>query len=200
MKILIATENPHKLKEIKAIISADGAEFLTLRDFPQLKLPPETGKTFKENAVIKARYGAQKTKLWTLAEDTGLEVDFLGGAPGVLSARYAGEEKNYGKNNEKLLSELAGIASAQRKARFRCVMALCPSDGKLFIEEGILEGEIAFEPRGKNGFGYDPLFMPAGETRTLAEMTDEQKNKLSHRRRAIDKISHHIKLAASGKI
>lgn len=185
-KVVLATKNPHKVEEILAILGGiPGIEWLTYRDtsFPDVN---EVGETLEENAVLKATAVARETGLPALAEDTGLEVEALGGAPGVRSARFAGEGKDYRANNEKLLELLRGIRD--RRARFRTVVVLAFPDGRTWMREGTLEGTIAEAPRGKGGFGYDPLFVPEGDHRTLAEMAPEEKNAISHRRRALEAI------------
>lgn len=196
-KLLIATGNVHKAEELAALVPELGIKYLTLRDFPEFQPPPEDGLTLAENAAIKARAAAMNCRLWALADDTGLEVDALGGAPGVFSARFAGPECDYGANNKKLLAQMAGIK--KRTARFRCVMALCSPDGaNVITEAGVLEGVIADTPRGDNGFGYDPLFIPENSALTLAEMTSAQKNAISHRFNAVRYMVKHIKRYAEG--
>ncbi len=183
-KVVLATKNPHKVEEILAILGdIPGIEWLTFRDIPFSDVE-EVGETLEENAILKATAVARETGLPALAEDTGLEVEALGGAPGVRSARFAGEGKDYRANNEKLLRLLEGVSN--RGARFRTVAVLALPDGRTWKAEGVLEGEIAGAPRGEHGFGYDPLFIPEGETRTLAEMPPEEKNRISHRRRALE--------------
>jgi len=184
VKVLLGTTNPAKLREILSILgSIPSLTWLTPAD---VRLPEvaETGDTFEENAIAKARAMVGATGYATLAEDSGLEVEALGGAPGVRSARYAGEPPNYTANNRKLLAALAGVPD--RRARFRTVAALALPDGRAWTAEGVLEGTIAEIPRGVGGFGYDPLFIPLGETRTLAEMSADEKNALTHRRRALE--------------
>ncbi|MFN3346587.1 MAG: RdgB/HAM1 family non-canonical purine NTP pyrophosphatase, partial [Candidatus Bipolaricaulaceae bacterium] len=146
--------------------------------------PKEEGSTLEENAIIKAVTYARLAGLPTIAEDTGLEVEALGGAPGVLSSRFSGKEKDYAANNRKLLELLEGVED--RRARFRTVAVLALPDGRFWKSEGILEGEIARSPRGTGGFGYDPVFIPRGETRTLAELLPAEKNAISHRRKALE--------------
>ena len=186
MQILIASNNPHKSEEIAAILSGfPGIDILTLRD---LAAPPpepvEDGATLEENAYIKAREVYDATGMPTLADDTGLEVDALGGEPGVHSARYAGAAATYADNCAKLLGELGSRDSAERRARFRTVMCFVDGDRTLFAE-GMVEGSIIASPRGDGGFGYDPLFVPDGETRTFAEMPASEKHAISHRGRAL---------------
>lgn len=183
-KVVLATKNPHKVEEILAILGdIPGIEWLTFREISFSDVE-EVGETLEENAVLKATAVARETGLPALAEDTGLEVEALGGAPGVRSARFAGAGKDYRANNEKLLRLLEGVRN--RRARFRTVAVLALPDGRMWKTEGVLKGKIAEAPRGEHGFGYDPLFIPEGETRTLAEMLPEEKNVISHRRRALE--------------
>jgi XTP/dITP diphosphohydrolase len=193
MKLLIATGNLHKAREITCIIPPLNIEYLTLKDFPSIEMPAETGKTFEENAVLKAKSACRQSGVISLADDSGLEVGCLGGAPGVYSARYAGEHCSYADNNRKLLKELENVPLSKRQARFVCVTTLCFPDGKIITEKGILSGRIVLASRGKNGFGYDPVFEPEGSAKTLAELTPEEKNSISHRSRAIKKIIPHLK-------
>lgn len=183
MKLLIATRNAHKLAEIRQIFPVPGLELVSALDFPEIPDVVEDGKTLEANAVKKAVSLALATGLYALADDTGLEVEALGGAPGVYSARYAGEPPDYAANNRKLLAELA--AHSNRRAQFRCVVAFSDPSGKAQYVEGICRGEIGQALRGTQGFGYDPLFIPEGESRTFAEMDSEEKNQISHRGRAL---------------
>jgi XTP/dITP diphosphohydrolase len=214
--LLIATRNAHKVREIQAILGAQ-FQFLTLNDFPNAPKVIEDAKTFSGNATKKAvelaRWISLNSQLSTLnyvlADDSGLEVDALNGAPGVHSARFAALDKNENSedadNNSKLLRLLKNIPMEKRTARFRCVIALAPilkAENKnaspvCFADElelqtqlfdGACEGKILFEPRGQNGFGYDPLFVPNGFEKTFAELGDELKNKLSHRAKAVEKL------------
>ncbi len=197
-KVVLATKNPHKVEEILAILGdIPGIEWLTFRDVPFSDVE-EVGETLEENAILKATAVARETGLPALAEDTGLEVEALGGAPGVRSARFAGAGKDYRANNEKLLRLLEGVRN--RRARFRTVAVLALPDGRTWKAEGVLEGEIAGAPRGEHGFGYDPLFIPEGETRTLAEMPPEEKNEISHRRRALEAMRPILHELSSGKL
>ncbi len=184
MKVLLGTGNPAKLAEIREILGEiPGIEWVSAADL-SLPEPKEEGKTLEENAIIKAVAYAKRSGLPALAEDTGLEVEALGGAPGVLSSRFSGKEKDYAANNEKLLALLSG--KENRRARFRTVACLALPDGRFWTAEGVLEGTIAEKPKGTGGFGYDPLFIPQGETRTLAEMTSAEKNAISHRKKALE--------------
>ncbi|HMP73031.1 MAG TPA: RdgB/HAM1 family non-canonical purine NTP pyrophosphatase [Kiritimatiellia bacterium] len=183
MKLLIATRNPHKLEEIKAIFPLPGLHLVSALDFPDLPDVVEDGLTLEANAIKKAREWHAATGLPALADDTGLEVDALGGQPGVWSARYAGEPVDYHANNRKLLHELQHAPT--RTARFRSILALAGLSATILTVEGRVEGTMATAPRGTHGFGYDPLFIPEGHTRTFAEMTGPEKNQLSHRARAL---------------
>lgn len=183
MKILIASRNAHKIQEIREIFDLPGVEWVSTAEFPDLHDVVEDGDTFEANALKKATELARATGLWALADDSGLEVTALGNAPGVWSARYAGEPCNHANNNAKLLRELAG--KSDRSARFRCVAALSDPTGRAETVSGFCPGRIVDALRGAQGFGYDPLFVPDGYDRTFAEMGNEQKNKLSHRGRAL---------------
>jgi XTP/dITP diphosphohydrolase len=185
MEIVLATKNRGKLREIKGILKGLSIEILTLEDFPGLDLPPENADTFEENALVKARYVAQGTGLPALADDSGLEVDALAGAPGVRSARYAGPGASDKDNMEKLLEELKGIPAEKRSARFICVAAYAEPDGVEKTFQGRFEGMIAESATGEGGFGYDPVFFIPELGRTAAELTSEEKNELSHRGQAL---------------
>jgi XTP/dITP diphosphohydrolase len=186
VKLLVATSNAGKLVEIREIVAGIALELVSLRD---LRLPPpdETGDTFHANAAQKATISARQSGLWTLADDSGLCVEALGGAPGVHSARYAPTDE---ERRAKLLHALQGVPEEKRGAHFFCAVALSPPDGERILRaEGRVEGSIAFAERGTNGFGYDPIFLPA-ETpgHTLAELGSAEKNRLSHRGRALQRL------------
>jgi XTP/dITP diphosphohydrolase len=183
MKLIVATRNKHKLEEIQAILTGLDVELHSALDFPEIPDVVEDGDTFEANAIKKAVTLARATGCWALADDSGLEVAALGAAPGVFSARYAGEPVSYPANNAKLLRELAG--KTDRRARFRCVMALSDPAGHAETVEGRCDGQIIKELRGAAGFGYDPLFVPDGFAQTFAEMPADQKNAISHRGRAL---------------
>jgi len=183
MKVLIASHNRHKIEEIQQIFADFPVEFVSAADVPGLPDVVEDGDTFEANAKKKAIELAAAAQMWALADDSGLEVDALGGAPGVYSARYAGEPCDHAKNNEKLLKALAGVEN--RAARFRCVAALSSPSGDVRTVSGTCPGHIIAERRGAAGFGYDPLFVPEGETLTFAELGPEVKNRMSHRGRAM---------------
>jgi len=185
MKILIASRNAHKIQEIREIFDLPGVEWVSAADVPGLHDVEEDGETFEANAIKKATELARATGLWALADDSGLEVAALGNAPGVYSARYAGEPCDHARNNAKLLRELDG--QRDRSARFRCVAALSDPAGRAETVSGSCPGRIIERLRGTEGFGYDPLFVPDGFEQTFAEMGAEQKNRLSHRGRAMSR-------------
>jgi XTP/dITP diphosphohydrolase len=186
MKLLLGTKNRGKIKEIKEILQAlPELELFTCEDLPFSDVA-EQGGSFEENARLKAQRICMETGLPVLAEDSGLEVEALGGRPGVRSARFAGEQATDGENIAKLLSLLQGIS--ERRARFRTVAVLHFPNGEELLAEGELWGEIAKKPRGSLGFGYDPVFIPAGFARTLAELGPEIKNRISHRHRALERL------------
>lgn len=184
MKIVFATHNAHKVSEVQAVLGSE-YQLVTATEAGISEEIPETQPTIEGNALQKARYVYEHTGLNCFADDTGLEVEALNGAPGVYSARYAGEHVSYADNNKLLLKNLAGCQN--RKARFRTVIALI-LDGKEHLFEGRVEGTIATEPHGEGGFGYDPLFIPKGSQLTFAEMSPEAKNGISHRGRAVAKL------------
>lgn len=184
MKIVFATNNAHKLAEVSAVLGSE-YELVTLREVGITEDIPETGATLDENASIKARYVWERTGLDCFADDTGLEVEALNGAPGVRSARYATDGHDFAANNRKLLSELEG--KKNRRARFRTVISLIRGGQECHVE-GVVNGTIALEESGCEGFGYDPLFIPEGSDCTFAEMTAEQKNAISHRGRAVAEL------------
>jgi len=186
MKITLATKNRGKAVEIREILRGIDAELMTLEDFPQIVMPPERGDTFRENAVEKARFVAAATGTVALADDSGLEVDSLGGRPGVLSARYAGVGAADKDNVTKLLKELEGVPFEKRKARFVCVIAIAGPGVEEAAFEGTLEGYISTRPSGRGGFGYDPVFFIPGEKKTAAELELGEKNRISHRARALE--------------
>ena len=189
MKLVFATNTRHKLQEVKAIVG-DRVEILSLSDIGCCDDIPETADTLQGNALIKARYISEKYGVNCFADDTGLEVDALDGAPGVYSARYAGEECNSEANMQKLLQNLTG--KSERSAQFRTVIALIINgDEKLF--NGVVKGRISTEKLGDSGFGYDPIFIPEGFSESFAQMSAEQKNSISHRFRATEKLSNYLK-------
>lgn len=185
MEILFGSFNPKKVEEARAILGA-GYGLRWCGEFDGLAEVEETGADLVENAVLKAEAYARATGLPCFADDTGLEVEALGGAPGVYSARYAGPEGDAVANMARLLRELDGAAN--RRARFRTVIALATAGQPTYWIDGELAGEIVLERRGEGGFGYDPIFLPEGESRTLAQMTPEEKNRISHRARALARL------------
>ncbi|MDO3379287.1 XTP/dITP diphosphatase [Geoalkalibacter halelectricus] len=193
MELLVATRNAGKLKEIKRLFSEVGIEAVGLENFPELADVEEDGATFAVNAEKKARTIAAQTGRVTLADDSGLEVEALGGAPGVFSARFAGAGAGDADNNRKLLIELAGVPEEKRRAAFRCVMAYCTPQGACRFFEGTLPGRIIHEPRGGHGFGYDPLFLIPEYGKTLAELPLDVKNRISHRGQALRKVLAYLR-------
>ena len=188
--VIIATNNAHKVEEIETALNFEGWEFKSLKEAGIESSPEETGTTFEENARIKARAAHELTGAAVLADDSGLVVDALNGAPGVYSSRYAGEDGNDGANNTKLLHELEGVPDEQRTARFMCVLVFIDEDGSETVAQGSVEGRIGYELKGDGGFGYDPLFWPEcfNFECTLAEVTQENKNKVSHRGNALREL------------
>lgn len=185
MKLLIASRNEHKIGEIRAVFALPSVDMIAASGMPGLPEVEEDCDSYEGNAVKKAVSLALASGLWTLADDSGLDVDALGGAPGVRSARYAGEACDYSANNSKLLAELEN--HSVWTARFRCVVALSSPCGRAQTVEGVCEGRIIGELRGNGGFGYDPLFVPQNHLETFAEMRQELKNSISHRCRALMK-------------
>jgi XTP/dITP diphosphohydrolase len=190
-QIVLATRNGHKVRELLPLLEGLGVRVHTLEDFPHVGEVVEDGATLEENALKKARQVCRESTLPALADDSGLEVFYLNGEPGVYSSRYAGVGVSYAENRQKLLDRMMGVAPRRRGARFRCVIALV-APGIEKIAEGILEGTITEEPVGTGGFGYDPIFRPAGHRQTLAEMSLELKNTLSHRAQAVEKMKHEL--------
>jgi XTP/dITP diphosphohydrolase len=190
-RFVLATRNPDKVREIQDILTEETWELLSLLDFPQAGEVDEDGETFLDNALKKARASYQWTGIPSLADDSGLEVDYLGGAPGVLSSRFAGEGKDYQKNNAKLLQLLEDVVRENRTARFRCVVVLVDGEEEHWVE-GVCDGVVLEELRGDSGFGYDPVFFVPEKQKTFAEMTAEEKNTISHRGIAFRKMARVI--------
>lgn len=188
-KLVFASNNAHKLSEIRAILG-DRIEIISLSDLQCHDEIPETADTLEGNALIKARYVWEHYGLYCFADDTGLEVEALGGAPGVYSARFAGEHASFEDNVSLLLERLSGVA-APRRARFRTVIALIDEYGTHFFE-GSVDGEITLERSGAHGFGYDPVFRPEGREETFAQLTEQEKNSMSHRGRAVQKLVRYL--------
>jgi len=196
--LLLATRNSGKVREIARILEDAGWSLCSLREFEHVETPEENGETYADNAIAKARFYAAATGLCALADDSGLEVEALGGAPGVFSARYAGENASDADRRELLLAELAKTNDNDRRARFVCVVAIASADGAVLnVSEGTCEGTITFAPRGAGGFGYDPLFIPDGYNQTFAELPAEVKNQISHRARAVIKTHQFLKSCKS---
>ena len=184
--LLVATLNKGKLRELKELLSDLPFVLLSLEDFPGIETIPETGSTFLANASLKASGYARQAGVLTLADDSGLVVDALGGRPGVYSARYAGEDTSDAARVDKLLDEIRDTEVSKRTARFVSVTAIAASDGLILnASQGVCEGHIALEPRGAQGFGYDPVFLPEAYNLTFAELTPQIKNQLSHRARSL---------------
>tara|TARA_B100000029_G_scaffold157503_1_gene152803 strand:+ start:347 stop:952 length:606 start_codon:yes stop_codon:yes gene_type:complete len=191
-KIVLATHNMDKEAEMNAVLADLGFDLLTLNQFPEIGEIEETGTTLLENSFIKARTVYNVTGLPSLADDTGLEVDALNGAPGVFSSRYAGDNVTYEENLKKILHDLDGVPIQKRAARFRTVISFVTENSEL-TTDGVLEGVITNEPKGLNGFGYDPVFFVEDIGKTLAEISTEKKNKISHRSVALKKMKKIIK-------
>lgn len=185
-ELLIATTNKGKIVELRSLLSSLSLPLRSLAEFTEVADVPETGTTFAENAILKARGYATQTQLWTLADDSGLEVDALGGAPGVYSARYGGEGLADADRVKRLLEALSQSGDEDRRARFVCVIAIADPSGEILnLSTGICEGTIAYAPRGVNGFGYDPVFVPEGYDESFGELTTAIKERISHRARAL---------------
>lgn len=199
MKFLIATNNPNKLAEFRRILAPLGLDIISKADL-QIEIPEveETGQTFEKNALLKAAAACKASGLPAIADDSGLCVDALGGKPGVYSARFAGEPCDDRANNEKLLKVLEDIPFEQRTAHFVCAVACVFPDGRQFTLRGTCSGHIGFEPKGSNGFGYDPLFVTTEGT--FAELSAEQKDKISHRSRALRRLAEELKGYLRSKI
>ena len=189
MKLVIASRNIHKIREFRSILKKISAfDLLSLNDFPNYAPPPETGNTFEENAILKATHAAQNLKHWVIADDSGLVVPALKGAPGVYSRRYGGENATDKENRQKLLFEMRHVQEPNRQGYFECWIALASPKGLKKTAKGISEGMITEQERGSLGFGYDALFVKHEYGKTFAELEEETKNRISHRRKALDKI------------
>ncbi len=196
-EIVLATHNVHKARELRTLLSDLDVEVLTLDDISAGIALREDGDTFEMNAFQKARIVHTHTKRLSLADDSGLEVFYLHGRPGVFSARYAGAEATDEMNNQKLLEEMCGVAPRRRRAQFRSVLALV-GNGMEEVTEGICTGTLGEIPRGTHGFGYDPIFIPDGFAKTYAELTAEEKNRISHRARSFANMRHVLKAKLPG--
>ena len=192
-RILFATGNQGKMKEVREILADLGVEVVSMREAGVSAEIVEDGDTFEENAVIKARTIMELTGELTLADDSGLEIDALGGEPGVYSARYMGEDTSYHIKNNNLIQRLSGVPDQQRTARFVCSIAAAFPDGEIITTNGVIEGMIGYEEAGENGFGYDPIFVVPQLGCTTAQLSDEQKNEISHRGRALRKMKEELR-------
>lgn len=193
VELLVATNNEGKMRELNALLAKLPLRLRKLSELPRISEAEETGETFTQNAVLKARHYSSRSGLWTMADDSGLEVDALGGAPGVYSARYGGRGISYAERMALLLDSMSASGDASRLARFVCVIALAdPLTGEVETFEGVCEGRIADSPRGEGGFGYDPLFIPDGFTQTFGELPSEVKQRLSHRARALEQAHQYL--------
>jgi XTP/dITP diphosphohydrolase len=198
MRIILASHNRGKLREIRDLLAGLDVDWVSLSDIDGPPAVVEDGGTFYENALKKALAVAQYTQCTALADDSGLEVDALGGAPGIHSARYAGDGADDLKNMEKLLQELEGVPPERRQAAFRCVLVLCQPDGRHEAFEGRWEGRISEVMRGRRGFGYDPVFYLEDAGKTVAELLPEEKNRRSHRAQAIRKLKRRLEAMQGG--
>ncbi|MGW8850039.1 RdgB/HAM1 family non-canonical purine NTP pyrophosphatase [Streptomyces xiamenensis] len=190
-RLVLATRNAHKVTELRAILTGAGldVELIGADAYPDIPDVKETGVTFAENALLKARALARATQLPAVADDSGLCVDVLGGAPGIFSARWAGRHGDDRANLELLLAQLADIADPHRAAHFACAAALALPDGTERVVEGRLRGTLRHTPAGDGGFGYDPILTPDGDTRSVAQLTPEEKNRISHRAHAFQSLA-----------
>ena len=193
MKLVLATFNPDKARELKALLDLPRAEIVKLDPVLGAEAPDEIGATLEENATLKADAACRLTGLPAIADDTGLEVDALNGAPGIYSARFAGPDATYADNVRLLLARLDGVTPERRTARFRTVCVAIFPGGRRVTGEGVLEGRITVAPRGTHGFGYDPVFQPAGSDRTLAELSAAEKNSRSHRALAVRALAERLR-------
>lgn len=194
MQLVLATHNLHKIREFREMLKAlKNIDVLSLHQFPDYTLPEETGNTFLENAVIKAEEAAKTLRQWVLADDSGLVVLALGGRPGVFSKRYSGDEATDTENTAKLLDEMRQLSELDRSAYFECALALASPEGSIMkTVSGTVEGSIAMKEKGRNGFGYDSVFIKNDYDKTFAELDEQTKNKISHRRKAIDKLCPYL--------
>ena len=198
-ELLVATRNPGKIRELESLLEALPLRLRSLAEFPSIPEVDETGATFTENAVLKAVSYARQSALWTLADDSGLEVDALNGAPGVFSARYAGPEASDAERVTLLLDELSQTNDQRRRARFVCVIAIADADGQLaHVAQGLCDGHLAEAQRGTGGFGYDPIFIPDGYRQTFGELPLGVKQSISHRSRALQAASMFLRQRLQG--
>ena len=192
-KIVFATGNKGKVKEIQMILADLGVEVTTMKEEGIFVDVEENGTTYEENAMIKAREVAKYTNAIVMADDSGLEIDYLNKEPGIYSARYMGEDTSYRIKNGNLIERLAGVPDEKRTARFVCAIAAVLPDGRELTTRGVIEGRIGYEERGENGFGYDPIFYVPEFGKTTAELTEEEKNMVSHRGRALEIMKEELK-------
>ncbi|SFM06396.1 XTP/dITP diphosphohydrolase [Gracilibacillus orientalis] len=193
-ELIIATKNKGKMKDFRVLFEPLGIKISSLLDLSEpIDDIEETGTTFEENAAIKAEAICEKFNIPVIADDSGIEIDALNGAPGVYSARYAGEDKDDKTNLEKVLTEMQDVPQAERTGRFVCVLAIAQPGQQTIFKRGECEGTIGYQAIGKNGFGYDPIFYPTGSAKTMAEITPDEKNQISHRKKALDKIENWVK-------
>ncbi|MGP1434943.1 MAG: XTP/dITP diphosphatase [Catonella sp.] len=192
-KIVFATGNEGKIKEIKEILADFSVEVVSMKEMNITTEVEENGNTFEENSLIKARAISKLTGLPALADDSGLEVDYLNGEPGIYSARYLGRDTDYDYKNNYIIDKLKEAKDEERSARFVCVISLVLPDGREFIKKGVMEGQIAYEIQGENGFGYDPIFYLPQYGKTSAELSSDEKNKISHRGKALRAMKEVIK-------
>lgn len=189
MELLLATKNIHKIREIRSLLKTlNHLDLYSLNDFPAYIPPPENGKSFEENAILKAVHAAKTLGKWTIADDSGLIVPALNGAPGILSARYAGKNASDLDNRNKLLKEMQNLSGISRSACFECAIALASPEGLKKCFHGLCEGTIITEERGRNGFGYDSLFIKHDYQKTFGELEESVKNQVSHRAKAVEKL------------
>lgn len=189
MELVIASRNMHKIREFRSMLrSLKKCDLLSLVDFSDYEPPEESGQTFEENAILKAVHAATRLQHWVIADDSGLVIPALNGAPGVYSRRYAGEEATDRDNRLKLLKQMAHLEEGLRQGYFECCIALAGPDGLKKCVRGVVEGIIVHQERGRQGFGYDPLFIKHEYGKTFAELDEETKNRVSHRRKALDKL------------
>ena len=199
MRLLVATTNPNKVKEIRRVLDGADVEVITLDGWSDLAAPEETGRTFEDNARLKATYYARATGQVTVAEDSGIEIDALGGVPGVESARYAGEETSYPEKFARLYAALDRTGTRDSAARFVCALAVASPDAILFEARGVVEGRVAQEPAGSGGFGYDPFFFYPPYGRTLGQVSPEEKLAVSHRGQAFRKLREYLDQERKGR-
>lgn len=192
-KIVFATGNKGKVKEIQMILADLGVEVTTMKEEGIVVNVDENGTTYEENAMIKAREVAKHTDAIVMADDSGLEIDHLNKEPGIYSARYMGEDTSYRIKNANLIERLNGVADEERTARFVCAIAAVLPDGRELTSRGVIEGRIGYEEKGENGFGYDPIFYVPEFGKTTAQLTEEEKNKVSHRGRALEIMKEELK-------